>query len=164
MQDVDAMCTHGCYEARVIKSEGLHHYSTFTRFDLPSPLQDREWVLENHFSQDPETKEILYKIHAVPHIVPENEGFVRIKHFNNKWRFIPSKNGEVEVEWMADMDQGGYVVNLLFNLASADAMRNSFLEIEEMVQREKYQKAKFDFVKEVDEDFVTELDDDIMVE
>jgi hypothetical protein len=133
------------------KEADSHLLSTFTRFDLPSPLKDREWVLENHFSQDPETKVILYKIHAVPDIVPENEGFVRIQHFNNQWQFIPAGNDEVEVIWEADMDQGGYVVNLLFNMASAGAMHDSFLEIEEMVQKEKYQKAKFDFVSEVDE-------------
>jgi hypothetical protein len=161
MQDVEAMCTHGCYEAKVLKRESDSHLlSTFTRFDLPYPMQDREWVLENHFSQDPDTKELLYNIRAVPHIVPENEGYVRIKHFNNSWRFIPLENGEVEVVWLADMDQGGYVVNLLFNLASADAMRNSFLEIEEMLKKEKHQMAKYDFVKEVDEVTTAERSED----
>lgn len=157
MQDVEAMCTDGCYEARVIKKEADSHLlSTFTRFDLPSPMKDREWVLENHFSQDPQTKEILYKIRAIPDIVPENDGYVRIKHFNNSWRFTSAGNGEVDVVWTADMDQGGYLVNLLFNLGSADAMRSSLLEIEKLVQKEKYQNAKFDFIEEVDEMKVAE--------
>ncbi len=107
MQDHDAMCTHGCIEAKVLKKEDSHLLSTFTRFDLPFPFQDREWVLENHFAQDSSTKEIIYKIIAVPDIVPENKGFVRIRHFNNCWRFIPVGNGEVDVEWISDMDQGG---------------------------------------------------------
>jgi len=152
MQDVDAMCTHGCYEAKIIKREkDLHLLSTFTRFDLPFPFHDREWVLENHFEQDSTTKVILYKIKAVPDLVPRNKGFVRITQFNNKWRFIPLKNGEVELEWFTDMDNGGYVANLLFNLAIPDAMRGSLLEIEEMLKHEKYQTAKYDFVKEADE-------------
>lgn len=148
MQDVEGMCTHGCYDAKIIWKEDLHHYSTFTRFDFPFPFQDREWVLENHFSQNPDTREILYEIKAVPDLVPRNEGFVRITHFNNKWRFIPLKNGEVEVQWYVDMDHGGFMANLFHNMAIPDAMRNSFLEIEAMVKHEKYQKAKFDFVKE----------------
>jgi hypothetical protein len=159
MQDVDAMCTHGCYEAKILKREDLYDsqiLQTMTRFEMPFPFSDREWVLENHFSQDPQTRAIHYNVKAVPEIVPMNQGFVRITHFNNRWRFIPLKNGEVEVEWFIDMDHGGYVANLFHNLAVPDAMRNSFLEIEEMVQREKYQKAKHEFVKEADEVVIAE--------
>ncbi|NJM14517.1 MAG: hypothetical protein HC896_03270 [Bacteroidales bacterium] len=152
MQDVEAMCTHGCYDAKIISREGPHQLSTFTRFDFPFPLKDREWVLYNHFSQDAGTKEITYKIKAVPDLVEENKGYVRITHFNNKWRFTPVNSSEVEVEWYVDMDHGGYMVNLFHNMAIPDAMRNSLLEIEQMLQDDKYQSAKYDFVAEaVDE-------------
>ena len=154
MQDVDAMCEEGCFEARIVKrmdSDTSQYVYTYSLFDMPFPFTDREWVLENKFRQDPETHEIIYKIDATPHIVPPKEGLVRITHFNNEWRFIPLGNGEVDVVWMADMDQGGYLVNLLFNLTCPEAMHEGFLEIEEMVQKKKYQQAKHDFVKEVEE-------------
>jgi hypothetical protein len=152
MQDVDGMCTHGCYEAKIldrIDGPNTQIVYTMTRFSMPFPFHDREWVLENKFSQDPHTKEILYKIDAVPYIVPKEKGFVRITHFNNQWRCIPLENGYVDVEWFADMNQGGYVANLFYNLTVPDAMRNSLLEIEEMISN--YQDARYDFIKEMDE-------------
>jgi hypothetical protein len=153
MQDVDAMCTDGCAEARIVErvdSPDKQIVYTYSIFDMPFPLIDREWVLENKFSQDSLTKEIIYKIDAVPYIVPPKKGYVRINHFNNKWRFIPLGNGEVDVEWYINMSYGGYLADLFHNLFIPNIMPESLHEIEEIIKNEKYKNAKFDFVKEAD--------------
>lgn len=154
MQDVDATCTEGCAEAKIVKrvdSPDKQIVYTYSIFDMPFPLTDREWVLENKFSYDPETKGVFYKIDAVPYIVPERKGYVRITHFNNKWRFIPVKNGEVDVEWYIDMSYGGYVANLFHNLVIPNIMPESLYEIEKISNDKKYLNTKYDFIKEADE-------------
>lgn len=164
MQDMDAMCSEGCYEAVIVDrvdSPTSQVVYTYSLFDMPFPLTDREWVLENKFRQDPDTHEIIYKIDAVPYLVPEKDGFVRITHFNNKWRFIPVGNGEVDVEWYMDMSYGGYVANLFHNLVIPNIMPESMHEIERIVQDEKYQNAKFEFVTEID-DITTDGDEVVM--
>lgn len=164
MQDVDAMCSEGCYEAIVVNrvdSPTSQVVYTYSLFDMPFPLTDREWVLENKFRQDPDTYEIIYKIDAVPYLVPPKDGFVRITHFDNEWRFIPVGNGEVDVEWYMDMSYGGYVANLFHNLVIPNIMPESMHEIERIVQNEKYQNAKFEFVTEVD-DIKTDVEEIVM--
>jgi len=154
MQDVEVMCAEGYLEAKIVKrvdSLDKQIVYTYAVFDMPFPIADREWVLENMFFQDTQSNEIIYKVNAVPNLVPPRKGYVRITHFNNKWRFIPLGKGEVDVEWHIDMSHDGYLANLFHNLVIPGIMPKSLCVIEGILKNEKYQNVTFDFIKEVEQ-------------
>jgi hypothetical protein len=65
------------------------------------------------------------------------------------WRYTPLGNGEVEVEYTMNMSEGGFMPDLLLNTWRPEAIFYALPKMQEVLNREKYQKAKFDYIKEL---------------
>ena len=146
MADPDSCDDVGCYESKLIERiDSLSGYFTF-RIDLPFPFDTREFVTIVLFSQTPQSKKYEVNIIAAPNKIPRNECCVRVTHMHNIWRFTPLENGEFEVEYILDFDAGGSMPYFLANLAP-DEVYTFFLNLQEILNKEKFQNAKLDYVK-----------------
>jgi hypothetical protein len=122
------------------------HYAVISvRAGLPWPFSPRELVMKEHFSQDPESKTLFIDITAVPELLPPDKCCVRVTHMDNRWRWTPLKNGEVEVEVVEDMD--ARVPYILWN-ARAKEVWGIMSTVQKLMDRKKGPDAKFDFVQE----------------
>jgi hypothetical protein len=140
MQDPHACDDYGCEQAHTIeRSDDQLQYAYF-QVKLPSPFSKREFVI-------PQTKEVLVEYAAAPEKAPPDACCFRVSDMNNIWRLTPQGNGEVEIEYTVNMNEGGFIPELAKNLARPSYMY-ALNNLQNFVSREKYQSAKFDFITE----------------
>jgi hypothetical protein len=148
MQDPHACDDYGCENAHTLEYEDDQLQYALFQVNLPGPFQKREFVIRQQFHQDPRTKVILVEYAAAPDKAPPDPCCLRVTDMANTWRLTPKGNGLVEIEYVVNMNEGGFMPELLKNL-----LRPKFMyplrNLEGFVNREKYQTAKFDFVKEL---------------
>lgn len=148
MQDPSVCDEVGCYESRMFEREDDQvQYYTF-RYDVPLVFKTREFVVKAQFHQDPRTKIVTLQFDAAPEKLPPNKCCFRITDMNNVWRFKPLGDGMVEIEYVMNMNEGGYIPYILLNTGGPQVMTGLLPELEKMVGKEKYQSAKFDFITE----------------
>jgi hypothetical protein len=119
------------------------------KIDLIFPFSPRETLMRGFLYQDKQSKELFAEFIAAPNIIPPNEGCVRVKHMHNTWRYTPLENGEIEIEFVQDMDIGGLLPDFLLNFTGAHGVYTFLHDIlPKMMNQEKYLNAKFDFIEE----------------
>jgi len=117
--------------------------------DFPFPFSDREILLRTIISQDKKTKAVTADIVAVPNVLPQTDGVVRVVRMHNVWKYIPLENGQTEVQFIQDVDMGGLFPVFLLNLSSAEEnFKFMHDELPKFLSKEKYRKAKISFIKE----------------
>lgn len=145
MKNPDTCRVQGCTESYEIERVGDQLQYNYFQYDF-SPFGKRDFVIRSQFYQNPNTKEVLLTVAAVADKVPRKDGFLRVTDMNNKWRLTPLENGQLEVEIENNLDFGGYAPMAAFNLKRPESMHNTLMQLQGWT--EKYQNAKFDFIKE----------------
>lgn len=148
MQDLDIATEVGYIDPVLVEKKSPQHFSTAMRADMPFFFKPREMVTDIELTQDPQTKELLVTVKAAPDLIPPNDCCVRIKNIDNSWRFTPLPNGEIEMEWKVDMDQGGFFPYFLINMVFPEFMYEALPMMQEVMNREKYLHASFDFIQD----------------
>lgn len=149
MKDTNACKVQGCTESIEVERVGDQLQYNYFQYDF-SPFGKRDFMIRSQFYQNPETKEVLLTVAAIADRFPRKEGFFRVTNMNNKWRLTPLDNGQVEVEIENNLDPGGLFTATLFNMRRPEGMYDILTHLEKWVNKEKYQNAKFDFIKEKD--------------
>jgi hypothetical protein len=148
MQDPEACADMGCYESRVVQRVDDHlMYNTF-RFKLPSPFLPREFVVRTQVYQNPQTKEVLVDYVSALSKLPPNDCCFRVTDMNNSWRMNPVGDGQVDVEYIVNMNEGGFVPDLLLNAARPRVLFIVVPRLQRILNKEKYKTAKLDFIQE----------------
>lgn len=79
------------------------------------PFNKRQFVVKVDVSQDPKTKEVKVHYLGDPDRIPPNECCIRVPHMNNLWTFKPAANGEIDVEYIVDMYEGGMIPYFVYS-------------------------------------------------
>jgi len=147
MEDPDVCDEIGCRDSKVLETvnEQLRYHSFV--MDPPFPFRSREFVAKVEFLQDPDSKELLINFIAAPDKVPPSDCCYRVTHMNNTWRFKPLENGELQVEYIVDTDEGGAIPSILLNALRPQFLRDALGKLEGLMKREKYQNAEYSFLK-----------------
>lgn len=90
------------------------------KLGLPDPFKPREIIMRSQVTQDPATKAVSIDVIAAPNAVERNDDAVRLTHVQNRWVYTPLDNGNVEIQFIQDMDMGGMFPSFLLNLAGAE--------------------------------------------
>ncbi|HEY8459993.1 MAG TPA: hypothetical protein VIM99_06405 [Blastocatellia bacterium] len=139
----------GCSGHLIDGDDKLQYVHSYVRYDYPWPFLPRELVMKVQVYQHPLTKEVTVWVAAAPDKVPRDKCCVRVTQMNNTWRYTPLGNGEVEVEYTMNMSEGGFMPDLLLNTWRPEAIFYALPKLQEVLNREKYQNAKFDYIKEL---------------
>jgi hypothetical protein len=137
----------GCHPVFNIRVDDWLEYASFT-LDLPFPFQKREFVIRSEIHQDPRNKEILVVVGAAPDKAPPNDCCFRVTDMNNTWRFTPLENGLVEVEFIYNLDMGGFIPILLMNRYRPKRVADALSGMQDLLNKKNYQDARLDFIKE----------------
>ena len=122
------------------------HYQTVV---APWPASDRDFIVAVKETQDVKTKIITITSTCNATYIPNKDGFVRITLFNAKWTLIPLKDGMVEIDYQLLVNPGGALPAWLVNLAVVDGPFETMVGFKKMIIKDKYQKAKITYVKEL---------------
>lgn len=140
-----------CIDMKVIEpwSERTMSDTVLWRLALPPPFAPRETLIRSQVSQDPQSKAVVIDIIAAPNSAPRNAGSVRLTHLQNRWRYTPLGKGEVEIEFLQDIDMGGLFPDFLLNLAGAEETY-AFLhdQLPGLLDKEHLRRVKYDFIME----------------
>lgn len=146
LQDPNACLVQGCTGSYIIEQVGEQLQYDYFQYDW-APFGKRDFVITSQFYQNPNTKEVVMTVGANPDKVPLKDGFFRVTNLNNRWRLTPLENNQVEIEIENNMDPGGTVPTAMFNMRRPRGMYQILSHLEGWVSKEKYQTAKFDFIK-----------------
>lgn len=147
LRDPQACKDAGCYSNTVEPIGNQLEYEYF-RFNMRPPFKPRDFVLRAHFHQIPTTKELWAEYAAAPSRVPLNDCCHRVTSMNTTWRFTPIGKGMVEAEYTMNMDWGGFIPDLLSNVAKPKYMGFQLRRMQGFLDKPQYQTAKYDFIQE----------------
>jgi hypothetical protein len=137
-----------CGKSMMIKkisdSEGMYYQTVVA----PWPVDNRDFVVDVKVVQDSKTKVVKQFSTCMPNYISPIPDHVRITEFDALWTLTPLKNGLVKCEYQLLVNPGGNVPAWLVNLAAIDGPYETTVNLKERVMKEKYQKAKFSFIKE----------------
>jgi hypothetical protein len=127
----------GCVGAKVLERVDEQHQLIFFRMNYPFNFRPREFLAAQRLSLVPETKALLVEVTAAPARLPSHDCCFRVEHLNNTWRYTPLKNGELEIEYSVDMDDGGYFPYVLANLGTPEFVAGMLSQMQGILDKER---------------------------
>lgn len=121
------------------------------RWNMPGPFKPREILVLGNVKQDSVTKVITLENIAVPNAIPPTKGYVRTAHHHNVWKFTPKTDGSVRIEFIMDMNLGGFFPEMPINFKGKDQVFE-ILNVAYPKLMKKYveENTKFDFIHELE--------------
>ena len=148
MRDPAACNDYGCRDAHSIERvDDWLEYGSF-RVDLPFPFQPREFVIRTQVHQNPQTKAVLLVNSAAPHKAPPSDCCFRVTEMNNSLQFTPLGDGQIAIDYIMSMHEGGYLPVLLLNWQRPQLVYAVLRGLQKLLDREKYQNAKLGYIEE----------------
>jgi hypothetical protein len=130
-----------------------HHYV----HHMPQPIGAREFIIQTHHSQDPQTHKVEVNVLAAPNKLPPVDGLARINHLNNIWTLTPLPGGELELSMIVDVDLGGSLPYFLNNAIVPQGIRELFKSIRKLSTQDRYRNATVSHIVELDDAPATKL-------
>ncbi|WP_428328158.1 START domain-containing protein [Mucilaginibacter sp.] len=135
--------TKSCSLVKQVAPNELYYYS---EINLPWPLQNRDFVAHLTITQDPVTKIVTVDGPAIPGLVPEKTGIVRIGHSKGKWIITPVAGGIINVVYTLHVDPGGALPAWLINLFATEGPQQIFKKLKIQLQKPVYKNARLSFI------------------
>ncbi len=139
---------YNCSEGRVLSMVGDSELYFYQRIEAPWPVSDRDLCSRYKIRQNPETLELTVVSQAVPNLLPEVEGVVRVQKSKTQWRIKPIGNDILKGEYYLSVDPGGDVPAWLINLFITEGPYESLLKLKTMINDAPYKEAKYSWLKE----------------
>jgi hypothetical protein len=149
IEDVDAApeWVDSCERMELVERVSPTESYTYNYVPAPWPVKDRDAVVHNRITQDEKTYVVTIKQTAKPDKKARIKKAVRVERIEGLWILTPQKDGTTELVYQVLSDPGGGLPAWLVNAVAISQPFNTLENLQEMVLREKYQSATFDFIK-----------------
>lgn len=137
-------CTEWVYHTKscsLVKQNSPWDVVYYSEVSLPWPVENRDFVAHLVATQDPKTHVVVVDGPAVPGIISEKKGNVRITHSKGRWVITPLTSHSVSVEYTIQVDPAGNVPAWLVNMFAADGPIQSFKGLRMQLLKPEYQNA-----------------------
>ena len=148
MQDNDSELDVDFSKAKELERHGPQLMITTWRSGFPDPFTDRDFVVRHTFTQNPANKEITYALQSLPELIAPDSCCVRVPRMDNAWQIIPLKDGEIEIQWLIDMDIGGFMPYFMVNQVHPEIMVDFGSKLQGYFDRAIYANVKHDWIVE----------------
>lgn len=101
----------------------------YMRMDMPWPLQDRDIVAGQHFTQDPENKIVRIREWHEGDALPRVEDVVRVPKTNMELLLIPLNADQTQFIFQGHNEPGGHIPAFLVNWMVEDIFYSSMLNM-----------------------------------
>ncbi len=133
----------------IVHRQDDHDLTAYTVIKAPWPLHDRDTFMHSHLSQDAKTGTVTISSVSEPGGVGLQTGCIRMPEMDTDWVFQPLPGHRVKVTFRGFGLPGGVVPDWAVNLVVTDLPFGSLRNLKRQIQRQKYQDAHFDTIKEV---------------
>lgn len=137
--------TKTCSLLKQVSPEEVIYYSEVS---LPWPARNRDFIISIGISQDVQSKAVTILAQNKPTYLPEKKNIVRIQQSSGKWLITPLNNGLTRIEYVLQVDPGGWLPAWLVNLFAARGPYESFRNLREQVKKPIYHSAQLAFIKD----------------
>lgn len=136
-----------CQEAYRLKPAEDKASLYYCRVDFPWPMSDRDFIAQSRLRQDPETRMVYIDVKGKPDQKEQTEDVVRIRNLDIHYELTPVSNSTTQMSYRLHSDPGGAIPTWLVNMVVDNGPVNTVKGMREMLKSEKYQNAKFAFLK-----------------
>ena len=134
--------------AKILKEFSPSDWIIYFHIGAPFPVSDRDMNNRFTITQNPKNKAVNISLSTDPKFIPEKSGLIRIPKLKGYWQFTPNdETGTVEIIYQLHSEPGGSIPDFLANSAVTDSPFKVLTNLKKIIQKEKYQTAKFDFIK-----------------
>lgn len=120
---------------------------TYNYVPAPWPVKDRDAVVHNVITQDTKTFVVTIKQKAAPDKKARIKKAVRVERIEGLWTLTPQKDGSTELIYQVLSDPGGGLPAWLVNAVAISQPFNTLESLQDMVKKDTYKNAAFDFIK-----------------
>ncbi|MBM74034.1 MAG: hypothetical protein CMK59_01430 [Proteobacteria bacterium] len=119
-----------------LKSINSNTHILHQSYDLPWPIQDRDYLLNQEIQYDHSNKVVTIEFHSIiDPILPENECCIRAYATRTYWKFSALPNGSTDVVVEVLTDPKGSLPAWLVNLIQKDWPYNSIHNLSERAKK-----------------------------
>jgi hypothetical protein len=105
-------------------------------------------VIRSDLHQDPNTGRVLVVFAAAPGKAPPDDCCFRVTNMNNTLQFTPVGKGVIEVEYVMNMNMGGFMPDVFLNYMQPRVVYSVLRTLQPQLSKAKYQTTKLDFIVE----------------
>ena len=113
----------------------------------PWPVANRYGVIYYKITQNNSTKVVTIKSNGILGMYPNQPDLVEVPALTATWTFTPKSDGTVDGEYYIYLNPGGNIPTWLINLFVVDGPYSTITKMKEMLQNEKYNQCKVNFIK-----------------
>lgn len=137
---------HNCESFEFLKHVEPGVSYSYVVTGAPWPVKDRDaYVLSKVVQRDDMSIDV--SLEARPEYGKETKKFVRIPFMSGSWKFVPAKDGLVDVTYQVHADPGGSLPNWLSNMVVLDTPYNTLRNMQKLVLESQYQTASLEYVQ-----------------
>lgn len=118
---------------RVLERTSDRELIYHTEVGAPVLTSNRDFVIRLTVDPDPKTNGMIVEAVSVPNHIPPVEDVIRVPYSRAKWIVTPASKGEVDVEYIIDIDLGGSVPPWIVNLFAEKAPYETFKALREVI-------------------------------
>ena len=150
LNDVEAVSKWIPNSGETILLKRINDYETIVYGIIrpPWPVSDRDIIVHFKLSQDRETKSVTVNITGRPDYIPLKEDYVRVPLLKSFWKLTPGTHGFLDVVYQVHAEPGGLVLSWFVNASTDEVAYDTVKNMQEMIQEEKYKKAKLGYMDE----------------
>ncbi|MDX1960984.1 MAG: START domain-containing protein [Leptospiraceae bacterium] len=133
--------------AKIVKETSASDWYYYFEIKAPFPVNNRDMINRFQVSQAAD-KKVTITLTTHPEYMPVKSGIVRLPKLKGFWQLTPQTDGNVEIIYQLHSEPGGSLPDFLANSTVTDSPHKVLTNLRKKILEEKYQSAKFDFIKE----------------
>ncbi len=133
--------------SKLLKQLAPHHIYYYNIATLPWPLANRDMVIDLIIVQDSVTKKMTITANTIDNVLPAMKGLERIPFTHATWEVTPIAPNQIHVEYFLKINPGGGVPSWIVNMFIAKAPFESFENLTRIIQENRFQNQKLDFIR-----------------
>ncbi|MBL0358942.1 MAG: START domain-containing protein [Chitinophagaceae bacterium] len=133
---------------KVLKQNSPSDLLYHSEVDIPWPVSNRDFVVRLVVTQDERTKAVTVLGENRPAYLPEIKNVVRIQQSYSKWLITPLQNGQLQIEYVLQVDPGGSVPAWLINMFATKGPFETFQKLRRQVKKDLYNRVSLPYIKD----------------
>ncbi len=129
-------------ESRTVRRVDASKAYVYTISKAPWPVSNRDAVVLTELFRNPDSPVVEIRSHAVPDLLPEEKGYVRVKMVDFRWRLTPLADNRVEVRYLLHSDPGGQIPAWLINSTVVDQPFNTLRSLRDILRELPYKNGE----------------------
>lgn len=97
----------GCDTSRLLEKVNETTFNIYMAFDNPWPIDDRDYVIQNKLTRNPDSGEVVITFQDLKKALPEQDCCLRMNRVEGMWTFTPTDDHHVVVTFQSLADPGG---------------------------------------------------------